>query len=661
MHRDRAAAEELLIASHDINLPVLNEEKKIRRSKSGRRRAIVLGIVQVLIIAHIIQWAITGTTITPIEPSESMEFVKKGVINVGTIFFAVAILSTLLLGRWFCGWGCHLVLLQDLCGWMLRKIGIRPRPFRSRLLMWVPFILAIYMFILPVVWRLGIAPLSGRLHQWMSWIPDVSNVPDWPGISVHLVTDDFWKTFAGPWVAIPFLLICGFATVYFLGNKGFCTYGCPYGGFFAPADQYAPGRIRVTDACEHCGHCTAVCTSNVRVHEEVKAYGMVVDPGCMKCMDCVSVCPKDALYFGFGKPASGAKARAERPKARWDLSWPEEIAFAIVFLGTFAAWRGIYGFIPMLMAAGIGGCVTFIVFKAWRTLRRDNEHFHRRRLRFRGELTASGRVWLAAAAMVIGLTVHSGVIQLMTRAAERADGLVNVPRTMIFTAAPTRLPDEMAADARRALDLYDRIEPLWRGGFALAPANPGLAVATRRAWLLACLHEFASAEAVLREDIERNGPNDFACLDIAFLLQMQLDDEGAAAYLAEITRTHPEFQRCVDAYSTWLAEGGRRDDAIALVESALASVAEDDPRHLAYLRRLSLLALEGGDALRSVELIERTIEIDPNNPGSYVFLTRAYEASGNSMKAMEAVSRGLERFPEDPALLELRAAMGFGP
>ena len=29
---------------------------------------------------------------------------------------------------------------------------------------------------------------------------------------------------------------------------------------------------------------------------------MVVDPGCMKCMDCISVCPNDALYFGFGKP-----------------------------------------------------------------------------------------------------------------------------------------------------------------------------------------------------------------------------------------------------------------------------------------------------------------------------------------------------------------------
>ena len=117
------------------------------------------------------------------------------------------------------------------------------------------------------------------------------------------MTSDFWHTFPIVAVAIPFLLICGFATVYFLGNKGFCTYGCPYGGFFVLADRLAPARIVVNDACEQCGHCTATCTSNVRVHEEVRLYGMVVDPGCMKTGDCVSVCPNDALSYGFAKPS----------------------------------------------------------------------------------------------------------------------------------------------------------------------------------------------------------------------------------------------------------------------------------------------------------------------------------------------------------------------
>jgi len=106
----------------------------------------VLGAVHLLIGLHLLHWAFTGTSISPVEPSESMYTLENGQVNAGFIFFIVAILSTAILGRWFCGWACHMVALQDLCGWMMRKLGIQPRPFRSRLLGWVPYLLAFYMF-----------------------------------------------------------------------------------------------------------------------------------------------------------------------------------------------------------------------------------------------------------------------------------------------------------------------------------------------------------------------------------------------------------------------------------------------------------------------------------------------------------------------------------
>ena len=83
--------------------------------------------------------------------------------------------------------------------------------------------------------------------------------PDW---RMHLVTEDLWDRFPGWIVGALTFAICGFVIVYLLGNKGFCTYACPYGGVFALADKAAAGRILVTDACEGCGHCTATCTSN---------------------------------------------------------------------------------------------------------------------------------------------------------------------------------------------------------------------------------------------------------------------------------------------------------------------------------------------------------------------------------------------------------------
>ena len=95
-----------------------------RRSKRGRWRAVSLILVHVAFAIHIAHWWATGRTITPVEPSEAIETLGQGLVNAGFILFAVLILSTLILGRFFCGWGCHVVALQDLCSWMLKKIGL---------------------------------------------------------------------------------------------------------------------------------------------------------------------------------------------------------------------------------------------------------------------------------------------------------------------------------------------------------------------------------------------------------------------------------------------------------------------------------------------------------------------------------------------------------
>ncbi|MDO8630612.1 MAG: tetratricopeptide repeat protein [Phycisphaerales bacterium] len=268
----------------DITLNVLPARPtQVRKSRMSRWRALSLIAVHLLMIGHILHWWATGRTLSPVEPSEAMYTLNQGHLNAGFVLFALALLATLLLGRFFCGWGCHLVAYQDLCAWLLKKIGIKVKPFRSRVLILAPLALAIYMFVWPTAYR------------WFVGAPA-------PTLANHLMTTAFWKTFPGVGVALLTFAVCGFLIVYVLGGKGFCTYACPYGGFFGLVDQAAVGRIRVTDDCEHCGHCTAVCSSNVRVHEEVARFGMVVDPGCMKCMDCVSVCPNDALYFGFTAP-----------------------------------------------------------------------------------------------------------------------------------------------------------------------------------------------------------------------------------------------------------------------------------------------------------------------------------------------------------------------
>jgi Flp pilus assembly protein TadD/ferredoxin len=306
------------------------------------------------------------------------------------------------------------------------------------------------MFVWPIVYRL----LSNPGHE--SFIPKLTN---------HLVTTNFWQTFPSVAVAIPFLFICGFVTVYFLGQKGFCTYACPYGGFFGLADKFSPGKIRVTPACNQCGHCTATCTSNVLVHAEVKQYGMVVDPGCMKCMDCVSVCPNDALYFGFGKPTLLAP-KSKVIKRHYSLTWTEEIVGALVFVGSFLAVRGVYALVPFLMGLGCAAVTTFLVLKTWRLFRTRELSFYRFNLKSSGKMHKAGWLFVAVACAWIGLNVHCGWVRYH-------ELLGNVAFNKVH------LPDELALaqlDPARWLSPADRKNIVQGKEHYLAASRTGLFV-----------------------------------------------------------------------------------------------------------------------------------------------------------------------------------------
>jgi tetratricopeptide (TPR) repeat protein/ferredoxin len=406
-----------------IQLPALKKfstpQSGIRKSKTSRWRAAALIFLNLLMVAHIIQWRIMGRTVSPIEPSETMHTLQRGAINAGFIFFSLAILATLIFGRFVCGWGCHILALQDFCAWILKKIGLTPKPFRSRLLIYVPLIAALYMFVWPTAYRFFLSSDPGPL------VPKFTN---------HLVTDNFWETFPSVVVAIPFLFICGFLTVYFLGQKGFCTYACPYGGFFGLADKLSPWKIRVTDACNQCGHCTATCTSNVLVHAEVKAYKMVVDPGCMKCMDCISVCPNDALYFGFGKPTV-AVSKSSAIQRNYSLTWPEELLGTVVFLGSFLAVRSVYGLVPFLMALGCAAVTTFLFLKTWRLLKANEVFFHRFNLKTSGRIQKAGWGFLAFSILWVCLNAHSGWIRYHEYEGDSAFQRLQIPDELALAQA----------------------------------------------------------------------------------------------------------------------------------------------------------------------------------------------------------------------------------
>jgi len=369
----------------------------------ARRRAWVLIGVHVLIGLHIWHWLATGESITPVEPSESMQTFEEGKINAGFLLFAGLIATTLIFGRWFCGWACHVVALQDLCAWLLKRFHLQPRPLRSRLLVLAPWVVAFHMFVWP------------HVHHWLD--PVAKPMPDeWHW---ELTTEDLWKTFPGPLMAVGTFLVVGFLIVWWLGAKGFCTYGCPYGAFFTLADRVAPVRVKVNDACNGCGHCTSTCTSNVLVHEEVAKHKQIVDPGCMKCLDCVSVCPVDALSIGLAMPKPFATSR-QRVQKRADFLWAEEFLMAAVAVvavqWTFrGAWFG--EGVPFLMSVGLGAITAVFSMLFLRLLWRRDVSFQHTRMKQEGRLTGAGRLALLMIAGWLLFSAHTFVGQRLREGA----------------------------------------------------------------------------------------------------------------------------------------------------------------------------------------------------------------------------------------------------
>ena len=613
----------------------------------------MLAGVWIFMIGHVVQWLAMGSTLAPIEPSESMETVKNGIVTVGAIFFGVALLSTALLGRWFCGWGCHWVAIQDGTAWLLARAGIRPKPFRSRLLVWLPLCLALYMFVWPLFYRFAVAP-------WMQ--PDLR----WPGWSAHLVTQDFWASFPGWAMGIPFVLVSGVLVVWLLGSKGYCTYACPYGGFFAPLDEVAPMRIVVDhDRCEQCGHCTAVCTSNVRVHEEVRDYGMVVDTGCMKCMDCVSTCPNEALRFGHGGPAISVERTGTRAAAaaerRHDLSWPEEIALAAVAVGTLLAVRGAYVGVPLLFASGIAACVTFMSWKSWRVLRDANAAFHGARLRFRGRVSRAGLAWLGVTAVALAGTLWAGVLNASVWSARLLDARVSIPAEVVFSEHGMEPDPAMRTAAERALALYG-VAAAWPEGwspFAVAWRRTDM----ERAYLLAALRRGGEAEALLRRSWERDGADEGVAIVLGRLVRMvpSRRDEAIRWY-DETLAANPAWRELREEQVTWLDLEGEHARMLASARAGAAAMPDD----LESLRRLSLALIERGtgdeDVREGVALVRRTLEMAPGNAFAHVALARGLVKLGDADGAVAEFRRAMELDPQSPVIRSMadEAAVQLG-
>ncbi len=608
-------------ASGGVSLPVVppgpGAPGPVRASRMSRWRAAVLIAVHVVLIAHVVHWWYAGRTLSPLEPSEAMYTLNDGHVNAGFVLFVVSILATLVFGRFFCGWGCHVVAYQDLCVWLLKKVGIKPKAFRSRLLVFAPLALALYMFVLPTVYR------------W--WTGGEA-----PPLTNHLMTTAFWKTFPGPVIAVLTFIVCGFGIVYFLGAKGFCTYACPYGGFFGLADKAAVGRIVVSDACEHCGHCTAACSSNVRVGDEVARFGMVVDPGCMKCLDCVSVCPTNALSFGLGGPSALAKATAPPRPTPYDLSRLEEGVAVVVGIVALLSFRGLYDRIPLLMAMGIAAIAAYWFAKALHVLRRANVRFQNLQLKRGGRLTRSGVAFAALSVALAGATLHSAAVRQKVWTGGRLLRSLHLGDDV--WAAGSNWRAEASDDERAALsEAIAQFE--WANRWGFLATYSALQDLT---WLYLADGRDAEAEASVRSLMELLPDEADPYRGLAGLCVRAGRLEEAAGHYREALRLAPTLRAARVEFGAMLVSQGRPAEALAVLREGMVA-APDQPQWALSVGEV-LMELRRFD--EALEVLTGFVEIMPGSAQGRTLLGVAAMGAGRIQDGIDHLSWALEIDPD---------------
>ncbi|MDP6408048.1 MAG: tetratricopeptide repeat protein [Planctomycetota bacterium] len=568
-------------------------------SHLSRWRAGTLTGVYLLMGLHLAHWKLNGKTLAPLELHEVMYTLELGIVTAGFLFMALALASVLLFGRFFCSWGCHILALEDLCAWLLERLGISPRPIRSRVLVLVAPLALIYMFVWPQVARV----LEGRPAPRLRIASDAEG---W----ASFVTTDFWRNLPPVGVALLTFGVCGFLIVYVLGSRSFCRFACPYGALFGLADRVAPGRLVALDGCTGCGSCTATCQSDIRVHEELAAHGTVISSSCLRDLDCLTGCPSTAIAYRFTRPPLLRRIpKSERLPRRSDFSLGEEALLAGAFLASLFCFRGLYGLIPFLMALGLGVILAYLTVITSRLFVREHVKLGRTRLKVAGRPTRAGGVFATIVLPLAIFSAHSGFVRSQQLAGERA------ARAFDTTASPER-----AAAAVRHLERVDR--------WGLLP-TPGVVAR------LGSLHFSSGAPAAAVPWLERALGDSPANLDLRRQLARALSDAGRAG------RAEAELER-----ATALAGG---------LESAEHAAAE---RALTHELRGALRA-ERGDARGAIDAYEAALAEEPGRASAHLALS---ELLAGAERLAEAVAhlRAAALLEPDSAPLHYNLAVLLG-
>lgn len=204
--------------------------------------------------------------------------VSEGIIAGSFVVFGLMFLSSLFLGRAFCGWVCPAGGLQECCTLASDKRA------KGGKLNWIKYII------------------------WVPWISIIAIMTVNAGGLKRI--DFLYQTKYGISVSEPQAYIIFYAVILLIvimaftaGKRSFCHYVCWMAPFMIIGSKiknklgYPSLNLKgEKDKCIGCNSCTKKCPMSLEVMEMVQKSNMK-NTECILCGECIDVCPKKAIRY----------------------------------------------------------------------------------------------------------------------------------------------------------------------------------------------------------------------------------------------------------------------------------------------------------------------------------------------------------------------------
>ena len=394
-------------------------------------------------------------------------------------------------------------------------------------------------------------------------------------------------------------------------------------------------------------------------------HGIIVNPACLKDLDCLSACPQGALHYTFTKPSlwKSLKSGGRFGRQPYDFSLGEEAIMASIFVFVVVSFRGLYGQIPFLLSLALAAIIGYLTVIAVRLTKQSNVRLATIELKERGDLTQMGRAYAIVAILLAILVIHSAFVRFheytgLRQAIAMNEGSNAEIRERLALSAMGHLKiadrwgllrservERSLLAASVQLRRYEDTEAIAARLLAREPRDD--AVRLRLGESLAGEGRFKEAAVELQTASRLNPSSGSARAALGSVLAELGQLDGAIAELREAVKIEPSLAQAHYNLGSIVARNGQFRESIPYYQQALAAGLNDADLH----NNLGFALFQTGAREESREQFERAILLDAKNANAHFNLGNLLAAQGNVQGAAEhyrAAARVDPRFANLP-------------